>query len=190
MMHATLISEGKYLVPCVRGQLYSLYRWWPVIGPKHEDTAIIDFPYKHYHIDWRFVTDAQIDTLTRFFMPAFSADTARQRIRSLVIRPTQIQDGPELRPRRLLRKESIFPSPSWMTPLEEHHRTARLKNGRCPHKGAVLQPDEGLVRGEIMHTGRSAIQCPLHGLCFAEDTGDMIPRELINFGAVEEECNV
>ena len=47
-----------YRVPCVWASwpnLGSRPRWWPVLGPQHEDEEFIGFPYQHYHVDYRFL---------------------------------------------------------------------------------------------------------------------------------------
>lgn len=46
-----------YRVPCVRGRwiLGDSPLWIPVIGPLHEDTEYIGFPFQHWHVDYRFL---------------------------------------------------------------------------------------------------------------------------------------
>ena len=41
-----------YLVPCLQAAKPGL--WLPIIGPEHEDAAIIKFPALHCHYDLRF----------------------------------------------------------------------------------------------------------------------------------------
>ena len=48
-----------YMVPTVR------YKWryrmsdWPVIGPRHNDAMLLNFKPMHYHVDGRFITNAE-----------------------------------------------------------------------------------------------------------------------------------
>ena len=38
-------------------------RWWPVLGPQHEDSDFINAGYQHYHVDFRFLNDASRELL-------------------------------------------------------------------------------------------------------------------------------
>lgn len=51
-----------YEVPCVRAVWLKIShkpQWWPVLGPAHTDAEIINFPYHHFHVDYRFLTKRQ-----------------------------------------------------------------------------------------------------------------------------------
>lgn len=54
-----------YRVPCVRGRLYDAIGWWPVMGEAHRDVEIIGFAPLHYHVDWRFVSEARYNRYVR-----------------------------------------------------------------------------------------------------------------------------
>ena len=58
---------GKfYDVPCVYAKwpdTDARPRWWPVLGPQHEDTDFINADYQHYHVDFRFLNDASREML-------------------------------------------------------------------------------------------------------------------------------
>lgn len=48
-----------YVVPCVRAgwpNIDDKPRWWPILGPQHEDGEFINFPYQHFHVDYPFWT--------------------------------------------------------------------------------------------------------------------------------------
>ena len=53
---------GKlYRVPCLRAtkdNSYGSRGWVPIIGPEHADAEFLNFPYMHWHIDWRFAADS------------------------------------------------------------------------------------------------------------------------------------
>ena len=55
----TYYEVGRfYVVPCVRAgwpHIDDKPRWWPILGPQHEDAEFINFPYQHFHVDYRFL---------------------------------------------------------------------------------------------------------------------------------------
>lgn len=64
MTEAPIVGKN-YLVPCVLyepngiGEKGSV--WLPVFGPLHGDKEIIKFPERHWHLDWRFMSQRKID---------------------------------------------------------------------------------------------------------------------------------
>lgn len=168
---------GKfYLVPTVHYLYCESDRIWPVIGPKHTDAEIIDFPEPHYHVDARFLDAAQARVLNRY---------SKWRKKFLAF------DGPALaltvagapiaEPRYWGYCENARPLPGivyrrrcariipyvnlqarWHVTLRRHYAGARLiqtEHGLiCPHKGAPI--------GSVAPDERGLIVCPLHGLCF------------------------
>ena len=51
-------GSGFYEVLCVRAAWPNSDdkpRWWPVLGPQHEDREFIQFAYQHFHVDFRFL---------------------------------------------------------------------------------------------------------------------------------------
>lgn len=50
-----------YFVRCVLrtfNRHRNIQRWWPVIGPYHDDEQDLNFGWMHFHTDWRFVNPA------------------------------------------------------------------------------------------------------------------------------------
>lgn len=51
---------GKfYMVPATRWKWNCTGRrkkWWPVVGPKHNDVEFFNFPHQHFHTDVRFLS--------------------------------------------------------------------------------------------------------------------------------------
>jgi hypothetical protein len=160
-----------YLVPCVQ-EMFGL--WVPVIGPEHEDSAIINFPGQHFHRDLRFVSDADVKALAGHVS---RAPICRPEEAALIV-PTmsknQITERPVERKMLCKRRMPDFPlfvkvrlAPHWMGPLERHYAHANAKCGRCPHRGFNL-------KGLPVKDGK--IICPGHGLQFDVNTGALVPR--------------
>ena len=60
------VPGRHYMVPVIRDYPYcGRVDTWPVIGPLHEDADFFRFPYPHYHVDGRFLTKAQVSSITR-----------------------------------------------------------------------------------------------------------------------------
>ena len=56
----TLAAGHTYRITEIRArlrQLGNIARWIPVLGPFHNDRETIGFPIRHWHIDYRFITE-------------------------------------------------------------------------------------------------------------------------------------
>ena len=165
-------------------------RWWPVIGPAHDDAEIIGFEPKHWHVDFRFL-DGPDRERTRFatLIPEVFVTPISRVIPDL---PGEIDcphhdhtqnwvDVDDL-PHEGIPQESYFrvlesryraeypvypPMIPWLGDLEAAYRDHRLKPGLiCPHRGAGLsgiEPVDGIIT------------CPLHGLDWCAETGRLVP---------------
>ena len=56
------VPGQTYRVPCIRASYIARQpiKWWPVIGPEHEDMEFIGFPWRHWHVDYRFLSPSMI----------------------------------------------------------------------------------------------------------------------------------
>lgn len=157
----TVVAKvGKfYRVPTVRGRLYSTIRNWPVMGPKHEDGEFINFPYQHYHIDWRFVPEADFRRVGYSHYGIPLCESARINENGL--------GAPTVRLRKCQREWWPYPrvAASWLKKLEPAFAGCKLKNMICPHRGISLvgAPQEGDV-----------VTCPGHGLRWNVKTGELV----------------
>lgn len=179
-----------YRVPAVFGKWDSFSaRWWPVIGPMHEDAEIVGFDARHYHIDPRFLPE-RIWRRSLWGNEARSAwrvggDSGRVAAAPVQFAPDDFRNlyGTEMMQPALrrMRCKRGMPDRSWMilrdgrtavgwgATMEGAYADARLKPGMiCPHRGAPLAscpvgPDRTVV-------------CPLHGLRWHVDTGALIPQ--------------
>lgn len=170
-------------------------RWWPIVGPQHDDKEIIGFDYKHAHIDYRYLDEVQKDVLDSFpySMPGVHPvffhiiTVVRPDTGSYVDPITRLYapDGVMLRqlpspsiPKnsylRVLPKVQIQNYPTypysrmeWHAELEEWYANERIDSGMiCPHRGASLKGLEPDDHGNIT--------CPLHGLCWNLESGEMV----------------
>jgi len=150
-----------YSVPCVRGKYFNVTDDWPVMGPQHEDEAHINFPWQHYHIDWRFVPQHRFKPLGfNLSAPLMISD----RINS---------DGfptPVLRRRKMHRAmgefNEVLVRAKWFYGLESAYADCKLKDGMvCPHRGIPLSG---------MHQEGDIVTCPGHGLRWNVVTGELV----------------
>lgn len=179
-----------YLVPAVFGEWDSnSARWWPVMGPLHEDVEIVGFDTRHYHIDPRFLAENiwRRSLWGNEFRAAWhvGGDSIRVGGSPVQFAPDDFRHlyGTEMMQPAMMRMlcKRVMPDRSWMilqgsrtasgwgAKMEGAYADAKLKPGMiCPHRGAPLAscpvgPDRTVV-------------CPLHGLRWHVDTGEMIPQ--------------
>jgi hypothetical protein len=159
-----------YRVPAVRVLKWRFFLngWLPIIGPQHEDAEIINYPWQHYHIDWRFAPERAVrDALMGrggnqsflYATPVMCSDTARARI---------IIEGPLLKRMKCKREWPAFPrqpliGKGWPDALREKYACARLINGKCPHRGIPVS---------AMRRDGDILECPAHGLRWNSITGE------------------
>jgi hypothetical protein len=159
----------KYLVPCVQVPVYDINIFsldMPVLGPPHDDKEI-NQGISHYHIDFRFVTDAELKAFgvsewdisvqykdrvqgIKYVGHLFMYEAAKTYVRELNQNPGFLTGGPH----------HIY----WEA-FREKLRRSKFKLNRqcmvCPHKGTHLngiKPKDG------------KLLCPSHGLAFNSET--------------------
>jgi len=150
-----------YLVPCVEIRLAG-FGWsrgfWPVIGPEHEDAKLLNFSQRHFHVDARFLTAPQLAEVSRFRHGVFSNPICTSsRIDG---RRLPGWRAPTLRKRLCQREQPAYPArglPELVPELPAAFVQAKVKCGRCPHKGLPLS---SLPR----EPGTDIVTCPGHGL--------------------------
>lgn len=163
---------GKfYLVPTVRGRWFGIMANWPVLGPKHEDAAIIGFDREHYHLDGRFVAERLVPEFHDLAYSVFNSPLNDYDIslRRPPYHDRQVLDKPVWRRRLYRRHMPDYPRyrAPWMRKLEGAYKDHRLKAGLvCPHRGAPL-------RG-LPVDAAGCVTCPLHGLRWNVKTGELV----------------
>jgi hypothetical protein len=158
-----MIIGQFYQVPAVRvATWHKFVGWIPVIGPMHEDTEFVNFPYQHFHIDWRFVPREIWSKIGNrnyanhhFAWPIQCPDTYGKQV---------ILEGPTLRRMKCKRDAGKFPieRAKWLEPLRQSLGCAKLTNGLCPHRGIPVS---------AMHREGDILTCPGHGLQWNAVTG-------------------
>ncbi len=167
-------------VMCVAGERYShktrhytMLECMPVLPYEpHEDGEILDFPYPHYHFDWRFWSDKLIES--------FFDDGRRYNLdETIFFKDGSILKSPQDWPATIQRSDCTFAEPYYREmvcvrelPMLAHHYTflqaleaAHLgqslsKDHICPHRGFLTFPASS---EESKKTGCSRV-CPGHGL--------------------------
>lgn len=139
--------------------------WVPVLGPRHEDQEHLNFPYEHFHVDWRFTPILPNDMIVA---PHGRVVTCTHHVNG----KRALEGSPVLKRRMCRRVMPDFPSqpgsrysgPDERWPnLERANACKRLKpGGICPHRGIDLRP--------FAKEDGTAI-CPGHGLRWDLATG-------------------
>ena len=129
----------------------------PIIGPEHEDAEFINFPFDHWHIDWRFVNRSLFKQRGNGWVvlgtPINVSNTTNEIIHKV---------------RKCLREMPVFPPARvpWRPKLEAAYAGCKLKPGMvCPHRGIPLN-------GCPVKDG--VVVCPGHGLRWNVETGELL----------------
>lgn len=161
-----------YRVPCVRVSKHHWLGsgWVPVIGPEHEDAEIVNFPYQHFHIDWRFVSD-------RGFRAAGGDGLIPSRVLGIPVMREDthsravIEEGPMPMLRKCRRAMPAYPRrpalTAWLHELEAKFANCKMTGMVCPHRGLPLVGAQ---------TDGDVVTCPGHGLRWNFKTGDLVPE--------------
>lgn len=158
-----------YLVPAVF-YIYSHVslkrRWWPVLGPKHEDADHLNFKWVHYHLDRRFLSDA---TINRAHSWGDDGDT----IIALgpIMEPHWGNNDygpmpePQLRRMKCHRAGIGFPPASERSELFRKFYSS-YRGRKCPRdaEGHLICPHKGARLTSLVPNEQGIITCPLHGL--------------------------
>lgn len=167
-----------YMVPClfVERSVSTPWMpndgWVPVLGPRHEDGKHLNFPFEHYHVDWRFIPGKAFDwtTTSPSGFPhgrVLTKTTPEGLIGSPVLKRRKCRRAmPDHPPIKQVRGVWLERGPSSWQAMESDHACTRLKPGNiCPHRGIDLTPfikDDGTVI------------CPGHGLKWDTKTGELL----------------
>jgi len=177
-----VIVGRTYLVNTVRTLTCSTFSGepMPILGQMHEDRETIKFPYEHFHIDWRFVTQAMYEHVQTIILQQLALRDELKRFWNLMAIPLSvgfaIQSGPAIKrvPLKCKRPFLVWSDkPEWMPDLERAYFGKRACKDICPHRGISLvgAPEDPTIPGSRV--------CPGHGLCFDKETGVLRPRALM-----------
>lgn len=170
------VEVGKYyVVPTVLGMWYHRVKWWPVIGPRHNDTQCLDFHHHHYHLDGRFIREYANEF-------SFWRDIAAAPLMMDAGGNKALLPEPVWRRRKCL--HSVSPSIAAVAGLAVGQRwnchfdmwtgKQARHDGRgwiCPHRSVPLADHEP--------DGEGVITCPLHMLRIDSATGRVLPPVMV-----------
>ena len=204
---ATRAPDGRFRVPCVRASLaskgaftFTATRWWPIIGPWHEDEALLDFPTWHFHIDWRFVDAKTRTAVSRQLDPSHAGSEIAQVIiaRDIVplgtvppkhntwwtVRADQRKGErgfalPEDACERWFRHERRTPEPDpppkWWRQTHWRPELEEAFEGRRLVGPERRCPHRGVPLAGIEADAEGVLECPLHGLRWRACDGRHVP---------------
>ena len=135
----------------------------PVHGPQHADREIIKFPFRHWHIDWRFVSNpiyAEYEQWSMGFDMPWETPINVNNTTGEVKRR-------RLRCRRQFGEYAPLERILWLSALQEKYRNAKMKNFICPHQGIPCNATP-IKDGVVV--------CRGHGLAFNVETGALVPQ--------------
>jgi ferredoxin len=181
-MKSPIYEIGKrYMVPCVR--LTKFFSAWgigeyvPVLLAKHEDTEIVNFPWQHYHIDWRFVGE-------REFKYVADNRIGNSGVYGLVVSEQHAvchEEPPVYRRKVCKREMPDWPHhiAKWAEALDAEYADKKLTAcGKCPHRGVDLST----IEPRILDLGKTTMKCvkvcPGHGLVWDQDGQHVSHKEL------------
>jgi hypothetical protein len=165
--HVACEVGRMYLVPCMHTSLSGSFlpEWVPVIGPRHTDEEHLKFPHEHYHIDWRFVSDATYQSalgeVSGVVHGTVLTNThGKHRVEGCAVLKRRMC-------KRLMPDHPARPRENWVAlELAQRSTCNRLKPGNiCPHRGIDLTP--------FAKPDGTAI-CPGHGLKWNLRTGELL----------------
>jgi hypothetical protein len=183
-LSAPPVPGAFYLVPTVR------YVWnnrdgdWPIVGPKHTDAEVLNFPWPHYHVDLRFIATELAIRLSRRHPAGVTGLTVLPLCRHPDGSRDAIAPHPDPVWRRRRCRRAIAPTPrdyyefvrgrrALMPALEAAYQDATLISGPkglvCPHRHAPL--------GSVAPNCNGHVVCPLHGLKWDLGTGRLVHVE-------------
>lgn len=158
-----------YLVPAVTEIWCGKEALWPVLGPMHTDARDFSFPWRHYHLDARFLSRAMLrgthveDIAEAVGRAPLSGPNKRAEDGSWIPHPIFPKGRPEVHPFRCIRQSTpyLYGETGQVQALRE--RFGRCSpivrpDGRklCPHRRADLS--------NMVISDDGTVTCPLHGL--------------------------
>ena len=162
-------------VPCVFGEWFTWTRWWPVLpSPLHHDIEHLNFTAWHFHVDGRYLTDAQNKRVIGLEVAPENCHPMYMRPLTVFLRPKTRGHSTEhtapgfgsatayCQTRLLPQRRQMPPTPDYcrysgaFQDLFDAYPNPVAVGGRCPHKGADLTG--------LPCNADGTVTCPLHGL--------------------------
>ncbi|MGU3558566.1 Rieske 2Fe-2S domain-containing protein [Methylobacterium radiotolerans] len=172
------VVGSRYLVPTVLYPWYGRVEAWPVMGPKHTDAEHIGFHQEHFHVDLRFLSDAQIRRIERLSHGRGIEGIVASAPLATVGLGGKEQPHPDPVEKRLTCRRSGHDYPVYEA--REQRGLRRLAEAYAGRKcgrnaaGALVCPHKGFVLGSLEPDARGRVVCPLHGLEIDTRTGTVV----------------
>lgn len=147
-----------YRVPCIeKWENGKLVRITPVLLPKHSDYENGQF-YEHYHVDTRYTAMEAVGMANMLEVRLKSGKTY-----SAEPRPVATSEPVTWVLHRFREKMDLPTNVDAV--CKAKLKDFCIRKGKCPHRGFDLREVEPV---------NGVISCPLHGLSFHADTGEMV----------------
>lgn len=151
----------------------------PIIGPLHEDAALVGFKDRHWHPDRRFVTASFFEIYGRnnHWGMVYTPCPSHKNPWGKPVVPEQewplwIESGHKrMKCKRLTDRfglDSRYEIPPWLVKMEREYKEATLRGMICPHRGISCVGVKPEADGSVV--------CPGHGLAWNPKTGELVSR--------------
>lgn len=186
----------RYLVPTV------LYPWapgatkaerarrfdiparpWPVLGNRHEDREHLGFPWMHYHVDSRFVTEREYKRVSRYGVGHYEG--AAVVFEGVPLNYLGAEEDELGNRKPLPHPPVVWKAMTCRRPLHAVTRVPELAAKLTPHyegkvckrgKAGFICPHKNLSLGS-MPVVDGVITCPLHGLRIDAESGVVLAAD-------------
>lgn len=176
-LSAPPVVGQRYLVPTVLYPWHGKVEPWPVMGPKHTDAEHIGFEPEHYHVDVRFLSEAQVRRIEKAsYGRGIEGIAASTRLATR-------GEGPHPSPvlKRLTCRRSRNDYPLWGARRQPWYpRLAGAYSGRrCGRNsdGGLICPHKGFALGSLQADEHGHVVCPLHGLVIDVNAGAVVEHD-------------
>lgn len=169
----------RYLVPTVLYPWFGKLEPWPVMGPKHTDAEHVGFHPEHYHVDVRFLSEAQVRRIERVSL-GMGIETI---VASSPLACRGDDGGTKTHPdpviRRLTCRRSAHGYPLYGARSQQGLRRLAEAYGdrKCGRnaEGALVCPHKGFVLSSLEPDENGRVVCPLHGLVIDTRSATVVP---------------
>ena len=174
---APVVGE-RYLVPTVLYPWFGSTEPWPVMGPKHTDAEHIGFDVDHYHVDIRFLSEAQVRRIERKQHYEHIESVAA----GFPLATSRIGVTPDPHPEPVLRRLTCrragndYPRFAAVSHRGLKALASAYAGRRCGRNAAGLMvcPHKGFVLGSLEPDKDGRVVCPLHGLVIDVAAGAVV----------------
>ena len=162
--HRSLVIGKRYPVRAIEVVDWNGFSGWvPITSGEHEDSEVINYPWQHFHVDWRFVSQK----IMRWYLRELPMLYAVVVMRTNAHGEMQALGQPAMKRMTYKRPWPTYPfhKAKWLPKLQEKFACASILNGKCPHRGVSVAD---------MKRDGDILTCPAHGLRWHAVTGKLV----------------